>query len=525
MENCSQSTSQSDADEDGDNVILIPAPEPLLVNLISDDETEEDDGTKATETKAKPTNRPEFEIFELSSDDESDDDFIDLFVSEDLLSGILSDCKEDKHKDNKTIGNRSENVTENASCERVGIPNDSSTFTLSEQLNENELKDVVEKSNEVDVGNDCIVIDLCEPDTLDASSSETKAVFESDDISDGNVPLSKRIRQQKEMKSSEVNCFEHEPKEASKQRSYVTPSTTALNSTVVDLNISEKCEPVQLLSHVVADSTTATNETIEKSEKIICLTQHQYKQLVSEKGNKILRDIQLAFDVSVRLEWHQNGNVLIVHGTKTNQEDFCNVLQEYSETLEIPQNAALNTQFPSDRDAIICYVRSQVAMLDSAMCNFRFGNIGDMADLTRSLFNRIRQNGTKREKAKESMCLRQHLNMILFGRYGLDQGKYHLNALQGCFRRIIDLKSQNVPLDLRARLNEHMEYIFSGVEHQNYEATIDKMKRYTSVPMLNLDRKLLGLELDAWPSYSVNTSQQGNSYNFPPPPFGVWYQK
>ena len=223
--------------------------------------------------------------------------------------------------------------------------------------------------------------------------------------------------------------------------------------------------------------------------------------------------------MSARLEWHQNGNVLIVHGTETNQQEFCNVLQEYSESLEIPQNSALYTELPSDRDAIISYVRSQVAILYSAMCN-----VVDMTGLAQGLFNRIRQNGRTRAKAKESMCLRQHLNMVLFGRYGLGQGKYHLNALQGCLRRIIDLKSQEVPVDLRERLNEHMEYIFSGVEHQNYQATINEMKRYTTVPLLNLDRNLMGLELNAWPSFIFDTSPQGNLYNYPPPLFGAWYQ-
>ncbi|XP_055326103.1 uncharacterized protein LOC129579938 [Sitodiplosis mosellana] len=507
IENCQPTnTSQTDVDEE-DDVILIPGPKPPFINLVSDDESEETTSTNSQECEStesttdsddsddtKNSDQKIIRCDSSSSSTDSTDDFIEITHSRNFgfeTFGILSD-------------DESHTVTENAP-ESVVISSDDDDAISPPSEHKDKLNATVEKPYEVDDGNSCMTDSVYAKEV----TSRFKMVSELDSSSEEDVPIPKR--QQKRKKILESDTVEDELKELSEQNNHVTTSSFLPDFMPLCPDKPGKYTPARSASHVSADSTTITNEM---GDKTINLTLQQYKQLISDKGVHFLRNIQLQYNVSVRLEWGQLGMVLIVHGTASNQQDVHNALNDFFESTENPHHTALDAQMPKNRDALIEYVRSKVAILDSAMCN-----VEPMADMIQGLFDRIRRNEGKKSKVRESIRLRQHLNMVLFGRYGLDQGMYHLNAFQGCLRGITYGYNQNVPFDVRLRLSEHMNYIFSGDDHKNYEAMIDQMKRHHSLPPLILDRKLMGLELNTCPSYFDNTPQRGNFFNYPPPSF------
>lgn len=280
----------------------------------------------------------------------------------------------------------------------------------------------------------------------------------------------------------------------------------------------EKFEPARSPSPISADSTTTTSE---KSDATIHLSSQHCKQLLTEKGNQFLRDSEIQYNVSVRLEWRQYGNVLIVNGIASNQQIFHNILKDFFESAENPQKANF-TNLPKNREALIKYVRSQVIILDSALCNVK--HIADV----QGLFHRLQKIKTNPSKAnvKESEKLRKHLNMVLCGRYGLGEGKFHLNALQECLRRVLSVNTQNVSIEVRRKIGEHIAYIFSGNDHKNYEDMIEhynQMKKDRTLPPLNLDRKLMGLKINVFPNNADNsfnnTPQRRNSFKNSTPQF------
>lgn len=303
------------------------------------------------------------------------------------------------------------------------------------------------------------------------------------------------------------------------QKDDVTTSSALPDFIPLSSEEPQKFKPARSPSPVSADSTTTTSD---KSDATIHLTSQHCKQLLTEKGNQFLRDSEIQYNVSVRLEWRQYGNVLIVNGITSNQQIFHNILKDFFESAENPQKANPSVHLPKNREALIRHVRSQVAILDSALCNVKH-----VADV-QGLFHRLQKIKKIPSKAsvRESIKLRKHLNLVLCGRYGLGEGKFHLDALQECLRRILNGTTQNVSVEVRHKIGEHIGYIFSGEDHKNYEDMVEQynqMKKERSLPPLNLDRKLLGLKINVFPSNSDNsfnnTPQRRNSFKNTMPPF------
>lgn len=343
-------------------------------------------------------------------------------------------------------------------------------------------------------------------ETLDLPADKEAAIKRLDDkIHTLEELKGKMLSQKHDQKPNEMDeSVEHETSaidesvgNVSGQKEDVSTSSVLPDFIPLSPDEPEKYEPARSPSPISADSTTNTNETNEKSDATIHLTKDHCKKLLSEKGNQFLRDSEQRYNVAVRLEWRQYGNVLIVNGMASNQQTFHNILKNFFESSENAHKLSLSTNLPKNRDALIQYVRSQVALLDSPMCNVK-----QMADV-QGLFHRIRQNERNPSKAntKQNLRLRKHLNMVLFGRYGFAEGKSHLAALQDCLRHIVNGSSLNVSMDIRQKIGEHMAYIFSGDDHKNYEDMIDhynQMRRDRTLPPLDLDRKLIGLKINVY---------------------------
>lgn len=145
------------------------------------------------------------------------------------------------------------------------------------------------------------------------------------------------------------------------------------------------------------------------------------------------------------------------------------------------------------------------------------------------LFHRIRKFEQNPSKGNIKMInrLRKQLNMVLFGRYGFAEGKTHLNALQEHMRSIVYSNQPNVSMEMRKQMAEHIDYIFSSIDHENYESIIEhyiELRKEKCLPALNLDRKLMGLKINVFSdptdnNSSENVSKKNNSLNNPPSSF------
>lgn len=129
----------------------------------------------------------------------------------------------------------------------------------------------------------------------------------------------------------------------------------------------ERFEPTRSPSPVSADSTTNANE---KSDATIHLTEQHCKYLLNEKGNQFLRNSESQYEISVRLEWRQFGNVLVVHGISNAQQNFHRDLKEFfNSTEKVKQSLSVCNSMPKNRTALIQFVREKVVQLDSPFCN------------------------------------------------------------------------------------------------------------------------------------------------------------
>lgn len=280
---------------------------------------------------------------------------------------------------------------------------------------------------------------------------------------------------------------------STRQNNDITSTAALADFIPLNSNEPDKYEPTRSPSPVSADSTTAINE---QTDATIHLTAEHCKQLVTEKGHHFLQNRSEHFNVKARLEWRNYGNVLIVNGSLEGQRDFHNELKEFFIANEPakPSYTSFANVLPKNRGALIKYIRGLFLILDSPICN----KMGDPM----GLYNRICYNRRNLSKAnmKQISKSRKELNIILFGRYGFADGRVHLNALQNRLRETIQRNSiVNVPHEVRKRIAEHIDYIFSDMDHGNYEGIIEQysnMRRNKTLPSLNLDRNLLGLKIN-----------------------------
>lgn len=155
---------------------------------------------------------------------------------------------------------------------------------------------------------------------------------------------------------------------AHEQKDLVTTSTALPDFIPLNSEEPEKYEPTRSPSPVSADSTTNANEI--KSDATIHLTEQHCKYLLNEKGNRFLRTSEENFGISVRLEWRDFGNVLIVNGIPTAQRDFHSDLKYYFQSNErTQQSLSVCNSLPKNREALISFVRDKVTQLDSPFCN------------------------------------------------------------------------------------------------------------------------------------------------------------
>lgn len=256
-------------------------------------------------------------------------------------------------------------------------------------------------------------------------------------------------------------------------------------------------------------------DTVEtECDAKIYLTQDHCNSLVTTTGHDFLTRSETNYNVSIRMEWRKIGNILIVHGLPSNQGRFHEALINFFALKKLEPSNKLSSNAPKKREALIKYIRDHLIQLDGPLCNHK-----DLADV-QNLYQQMcaHKGGNTKASSKKAECLRRQLNMILFGRYGFIDGKTHLDALQKYLRKLNRSTLTNISFEMRRNIVEHLSYIFSEAEHENYEDIIrnyHEKKRQNTLPSLNLDRKLLGLKINIYSGTSLNVTMRNT---LPEPP-------
>lgn len=264
------------------------------------------------------------------------------------------------------------------------------------------------------------------------------------------------------------------------------PDYIPLESNDPTTNKFDDKEPV---ANQAANQTDESLPAETKCEAKIYLTAEHSRYLVTTQGDSFLKNKSKEHGVLVRMEWRSVGNILIVNGLPSSQDKFHADLIEFFEKIETKIKNRNDVGIPKNRQNLIRYLRSTVGQLENTMGN------------ARDIYERMCRYNAFNTKAskKHAERLRKELNMILIGKCGLRDGNRHLVALQDKLRELTESSEQNVSISFRKDLVEHLNYIFSSVEHDNYADLMQQyidLKRMKSLPTLNLDRRLLGLKIN-----------------------------
>lgn len=233
-------------------------------------------------------------------------------------------------------------------------------------------------------------------------------------------------------------------------------------------------------------------ETIERPcNAKIFLTKENCKYLLNGKGSDFLRDESTKNDVSVTMEYSSYGNNLNIFGLPSNQNKFQEALASFCREAEdeTKRKNEVSARVPKNRQTLMKFIQDQIVQLEKPLGN------------ARDLFVKMKISEQVRTKqgTKTADRARKTLNMILIGQAGLLEGQMHLVALMGNLRYLKELSKDVVSVNFRNQVFLHCRYIFSSFDHKNYEKLINKyeeLRKNNQLPVLNLDRKLLGFKIN-----------------------------
>lgn len=275
-------------------------------------------------------------------------------------------------------------------------------------------------------------------------------------------------------------------------------SSSSLSEPAPDFISLESSSPSNLPFHTRSPTPPEIEEI--PSVATILLTKEYTKFLLTAQGNNFLRTANQIHNVTVRMEWRSYSNVLVVRGTPTNQGTFHGELTDFCQGCEAKQKARSEC-IPKNRQHLIKLLCENMSQLDNKLISVT------------ELRIRIKRFTDIRTKASQKQAdrFRKELNMVLMGQAGLSDGKHHLSSLLQNLRDLKDATDDIVTPAFRREINEHFTYIFTPFDHGKYDDLIEQyktLKRDNNLPILNLDRKLLGMKLNVRPDKEVASGSQ-----------------
>ncbi|XP_055373575.1 uncharacterized protein LOC129606951 [Condylostylus longicornis] len=211
--------------------------------------------------------------------------------------------------------------------------------------------------------------------------------------------------------------------------------------------------------------------------------------LLSPNGNKFLIENSNKYNIKASIDWTSVGNVLVLEGLKENQNQFhIKLMLELRSLPKKIKNDLLeqSLRVPKKRSVLIKFLQDDLERLDS--------KIGNVFDLHKQL--QLYEHQQSKNGLRQAQKIRTKLNMILLGQAGLRDGKINLEILM---KHLIQLRKENsnqnqnilsiVTSQIRDEIDKSWKYIFSPIEHPNYNELIDAyyaMKRHNALPLLKI---------------------------------------
>ncbi|XP_037031449.1 uncharacterized protein LOC119070968 isoform X2 [Bradysia coprophila] len=243
--------------------------------------------------------------------------------------------------------------------------------------------------------------------------------------------------------------------------------------------------------------------TPSNSSKIFLSEQNARLLLLTDAGSKFLSDASITHQVKVRMDWENLRNVLVVVGSKSNQNKFHADLIRFSvkmckKTMHVKND--IFKQIPKSKMALILFIREQFALLEQPL-----GNVKELYRDMKRNENLKSKNGTI-----DADRARKNLNIILMGRAGLRDGRLHLAGLECNLKCLLNNNKDMMTTETLEEIYQHYRYVFSAFEHDDYPNLISEYEeviRSKTVPPLNIDKNLLEIKISVKDDANVDLNR------------------
>ncbi|XP_041770426.1 uncharacterized protein LOC121592741 [Anopheles merus] len=199
-------------------------------------------------------------------------------------------------------------------------------------------------------------------------------------------------------------------------------------------------------------------EPVETDAKVVLSKDHA-KVLLSLKGSEFLNEAGQRYNVRLSITFESVGNMLQIHGTTEAQDRFHEELVRYlSDGTQQPVIADDNNieynNCPKLSNKLAKYIRGHLKQLVSSQ------------HLPMSKLLENWSNATQATIARH----RRKLNILLFGVYGMREGRKYLNVLRTQLALCLQTKPRDSEVSQAQRdtVNEAIRYIFTGYDHKDY---------------------------------------------------------
>ncbi|XP_055629463.1 uncharacterized protein LOC129770567 [Toxorhynchites rutilus septentrionalis] len=233
----------------------------------------------------------------------------------------------------------------------------------------------------------------------------------------------------------------------------------------------------------------------------IYLTKAHAKILLGPTGSTFLKEASTNYDLKLRISFQSVGNVLSANGSPKNQDSFHNELVRFlNDASHSNEQLKQINNVPKSTEKTIRYIVEHLQLLTRS-----YGNVNVM-------FKRYQHFEQQGANVKTCDKIRRTLNIILFGQFGMREGRDHLDRLQDNLRALRNNQNVNVSLADRDEINEHIRYIFTSYDHANYTDIINEYAELRkSKKLIKIDPENLELPPDS-PSKNIETQDKDRSY-------------
>lgn len=222
-------------------------------------------------------------------------------------------------------------------------------------------------------------------------------------------------------------------------------------------------------SNKIPENEIISPNTSGNSNRItINLNIREYGFITSIQGEKLVKQLRLKFYISIDIQKDCNhvyttGKIIITGGNGRGLREVQKQLMRFLNS--IPKTNII----PKTSKAASSFLLSKFDQVEKIV-----GNCKSLYDTLLKLQIQCRAGGDKTSLENKIKSTRIHLNMLLFGKLGLGDGKRHMNSLQNWQKEFATVEDYKLPFSTLFDLMESYSYIFLDTTKHSY-------KRYCAV--------------------------------------------